>query len=223
MLQALERHTDPRGARIVDIGGACTVIAGQLASLGEFTLVEPDEETARQARQQLGVEVAIGGLPDLPASVDHCDIVTLLDVLEHIDDDHAALVAIRRVLVPGGILVCTVPAYQLLWSEHDEALHHKRRYRRRQLQQRLEAAGFEVLTLTSYTTALLPLVAGQRLASRLRHREGPPQYRVTVPGPVTNRLLGSVMTLERVLLRHISLPVGSSILAVARTHGRRQS
>ncbi|MEZ4384484.1 MAG: methyltransferase domain-containing protein [Nannocystaceae bacterium] len=208
---------DREGAALVDIGGACSVVTQELGDLGDLLVLEPDAEIAAQARAQLGVRVELGALPDaLPLADGSVDLVTLLDVLEHIDDDAASLATIRRLLRPGGLLVLTVPAYAWLWSEHDEALHHKRRYTQGELRRLLEAAGFEVERMTYYTSLLLPLIAAQRALQRLRPRSGPPRYRVKVPSGAVNRALAWVMRAERWLLGRTDLPAGSAILALAR-------
>jgi SAM-dependent methyltransferase len=205
-----------RDLHILDIGGACSLALKDLQSFGAVECVEPDQQIAEVARATLGLPVHTGALPDQLPELAPAQLVTMLDVLEHIDDDHAALLKVRELLTPDGVLVLTVPALTALWSDHDVALHHKRRYRRAGLVKVLEGAGFRVLRASYYTSLLLPLVAGQRWASRLRPRRGAPKYDVKVPGRLVNRALGEVMELERGMLGRLDMPIGSALFAVAK-------
>ena len=95
--------------------------------------IELDPGAAEVARGRGDGEVRIGRLEELPWEADTFDLITCLDVIEHTPDDRATLPELRRVTRPGGWLLVTVPAYQALWSQHDEANHHFRRYSRRML------------------------------------------------------------------------------------------
>lgn len=118
---------------------------------------------------------------------------------------------IRRVLRPGGTVVLTVPQHPWLWSGHDEASGHVRRYRRGELEEKLVAAGFEILHSTSFVTLLLPLMFASRRFGRQRHTG---EFR---PLPWLNWLLGGIMDVERRLVGAcVRMPVGGSRLVVAR-------
>jgi 2-polyprenyl-3-methyl-5-hydroxy-6-metoxy-1,4-benzoquinol methylase len=211
--QVLSAH---RARRILDVGGACSVLSQEMRRFGQVWVVEPDEDIVKQAREQLDVAVLRGWLPDNLPVMEACDVITLLDVLEHVEDDEASLSALYSVLREDGVFVCTVPALPALWSEHDEALHHKRRYTRRALEEKLMHAGFQVERITYYTSFLLPLVWVQRRANEWRRGPSPARYKVTVPHPFVNDALGRVMGFERLFLRHFNLPIGSSLLAICR-------
>lgn len=205
-----------RDLHVVDIGGACSLVVEDLRRFGLVESVEPDEETVELARSRLGIEVHHGSLPDGLPPLAPADVITMLDVIEHIEDDHEALVAVRDLLAPGGVLIVTVPALAWLWSEHDVVLHHHRRYVRSQLVSVLERAGFRIERASYYTSLLLPAVAAERLAKKLRPRPGPPRYDVSVPSRLVNDLLSGVMSLERRMLAAVDMPLGSSLFAVAR-------
>lgn len=215
------RHSPPprpgAALRILDIGGANSLLSRALARLGDLTLVEPDAETVALVRAAAGLDVRVGHLPDALPVAGPFDLITLLDVFEHIDDDRAAARVVRDLLRPGGVLIASVPALPLLWSDHDVANHHFRRYVRRDFRELLLGAGLVIERLTYFTSLLLPLVAAQRLLSRLRR--GIPErseYPVRVPPAPLNRALLGVMGLERALLRRLDLPLGSSLIAVCR-------
>ncbi|MBM4353714.1 MAG: class I SAM-dependent methyltransferase [Deltaproteobacteria bacterium] len=154
-------------------------------------------------------------------------LVTLLDVLEHLPDDASGLAEAARVLRPGGSVVLTVPAHPWLYSRHDRALGHLRRYRRSEVVRLAGAAELHVQRLTACNCLLAPPIALVRLAVRLRDRserrtvELPSRAIATSersdlslpPAPI-NAFLGTVFGCEAALLRHIDLPFGISFLGV---------
>jgi SAM-dependent methyltransferase len=148
----------------------------------------------------------------LPLGEATVDVITALDVLEHVDD-RAALAEIRRVLRPGGVAIITVPAMKWLWSYRDEDAGHRRRYGRRELQTRLAESGLAVVWLNHYQVFLLPLVALTRGLGRrgpaLRDLE---ERRL----PLLNGLLRSINRLEAWLSHRVSWPAGSSLVAVCK-------
>lgn len=109
-----------------------------------------------------GLTVVRGDATNLPAGANSVDLVTAFDVIEHIEDDHLALAEIRRVLRPGGTLLVTVPCDMRLWSAHDVASHHFRRYDRDGLRAVVEKAGLEIDELWSWNVVLRPVVAVTR-------------------------------------------------------------
>lgn len=153
----------------------------------------------------------------LPLADDSLDLLTALDVLEHMDNDISVLHEFRRVLRPGGRLLLAVPAYRFLWSEHDEALQHRRRYIASELHIKLTNTGFEV-EKRSYAVffALFPIVL-YRLARGLFPKDpmAPKASHVMLPGPI-NGLLARLLALEGWMMRFLNFPLGTSILMVAR-------
>jgi SAM-dependent methyltransferase len=143
------------------------------------------------------------------------DAVGSFDVIEHLDDDLAAIRELAAAVRPGGAVIVTVPQHPWLWSAEDEAGGHKRRYRRSELRSVIERGGLELERITSYVFSLLPLMA----LVRLRRREISPdaaleQARRPAPG---SRVLEAVLRAEVALtMRGVSWPAGGSLLAVAR-------
>ncbi len=215
ILDLFERWAPSGPLRILDVGGACSLVSQEMTRFGAVTVVEPEEASARFAREELGLDARPGSLPDAMPVEGPFDVVTLFDVIEHIDDDVESLAAVRRLMRPGAMLLVTVPALQLLWSNHDVSVHHRRRYSRETLQRALVAAGFRVARISYHTCLLFPLVLAQRLASRARGVSAKAEYSVKVPAAPINAALLAVMRVEQRLIRKVDLPIGSSLLAVA--------
>lgn len=143
------------------------------------------------------------------------DLITLLDVIEHIDDDLAVLQQARNYLKPGGTILLTVPAYQWLWSRHDDANHHKRRYTKARLAGVLKRAGLAPALLSYYNTLLFPAAVADRLIQKMTGATN--DTTLTIPNAPLNSLLTSVFSFERHLLDLTSLPLGLSLIAIAKS------
>jgi SAM-dependent methyltransferase len=153
----------------------------------------------------------------LPPFAPGYSLLSLFDVLEHIDDDLGTLRLLFEVLEPGGVLVLTVPAHPFLFDEMDTIAHHRRRYRRPELGRKLRAAGYRVLRLSHFMAPLVPLVALRWLVRALPGRRSAQQRRRVelAVTPVLNGVARAVLRLERPLVRAGLLPFGSSLIAVA--------
>jgi SAM-dependent methyltransferase len=145
------------------------------------------------------------------------DLIGSFDVLEHIDDDTRALAQMRDALKPGGGVIFTVPQHPSLWSRMDEYAHHKRRYTRTELLEKMTGVGFEVEYVTSFVSLLLPAM----WASRVMQRNAPPAADGMDDGlrisPVLNSLFGGLMKVERAVMgAGLTFPAGGSLLVVGR-------
>lgn len=201
-------------AQLLNIGCGTGGTIPMLQRRGRVTNVDMSETALAICRERGIDDLVLHDGGDLPFEAQSFDVAAALDVLEHIDDDRSALREWSRVLRPGGMLLVTVPAYQWLWSDHDVALHHQRRYARPALVARLEEAGFRV-AYASYAVAFsFPLVVGYRLLSRVRRQEERAASYVAIPKSV-NRLFTAILRGESRFLARSSLPFGTSIVAVA--------
>jgi SAM-dependent methyltransferase len=141
------------------------------------------------------------------------DAVTLLDVIEHLDDDVAALRAAASATRPGGHVIVTVPAYRWLWSSHDTRNDHRRRYTLGQLLNRHRAAGLEPVHFGYFNTLLFPVALGQRILSRLGIGADP----LRLPPAMINRWLGRIFAAEATVITrmHKRFPFGLSVFCVS--------
>jgi len=158
--------------------------------------------------------LVVGRGEHLPIRNESVDAVVALDVFEHIEDHAAAFAEASRVLKPGGALVLSVPAFMSLWGPHDVALMHFRRYRRAEVASRLEAAGLKVEKLSYAIFLLFPVVATIRFFEK--RRKGEPKASLPDVFKLTNKALIGLQGFEASLISGMSLPWGSSVVAVAR-------
>lgn len=211
---ALERHAGLRRGRALDVGCGSGRTLDDLSSRGPAAGVDAAPAAVAAARARGHRDVHLGRAEALPFGDGAFELVTCLDVLEHIADDAGTLRELRRVTAPGGHLLLTVPAYPALWSAHDVRNHHRRRYRRADLRRLAPAAGWEVVELTHFNAALLAPAAAVRLAVR-GDDDGRSDLDRTPPW--ADPLLERVLAGEAALLRRgVRLPFGLSILAVLR-------
>lgn len=206
-----------RDSRICDLGCGTGGNLAMLARYGVVTGVERDPGAAQMAHDATGFDVQVGTAEDTGLPSKSFDLVCLFDVLEHLPVEGPALAEIRRVLRPGGRLLLTVPAFPLLWSGHDVALHHFRRYRRAGLSRILLNAGLDLQWLSYYNAALFPPVAAVRVARRLL---GGGRVRAdlgTSSEGLAAHVLEAVFAAERHIIGRVSLPIGVSLIGVATT------
>ena len=158
---------------------------------------------------------------DLPLGEGGFDLALCLDILEHLEHPEKAVAGVFRALRPGGSLIATVPAWPFLFSSHDRALGHQRRYRRKGLKALLAGAGFEVRRASYYNALLFPPIAAVRMLRRGNVEPGPvggddlvDSDLKPMPAPL-NRLLEETIAVERFLLRLVSFPFGVSLISWA--------
>ncbi len=215
----LDRLALPSGARVLDAGCGSGRTLQELADYGHVSGIELDPDAAELARGRGLGEVVVGRLEELPWEPDTFDLITCLDVVEHTADDRLTLSGLRRVAKPGGCLLVTVPAYPALWSRHDEANHHYRRYTRRSLRAAAAEAGWTLVRISSFNSLLLAPAALVRLAQRWRPPAGESNDLDLAPAWL-NRGLELPLRLEAGWLRRGgTLAAGLSLLAVLRKPG----
>lgn len=204
----------PKKARVLEVGCGTGHNLPMLGQFGKLDASELDDCARALASKRLGCEIKSARLPDLSMfERDAYDLVALLDVLEHVPNDVASLKAVLKRLKPGGALVLTVPANPWMWSAHDQAHHHFRRYSKRELQRVVREAGFEVELLSFFNTLLFPLVAAARIVGKITRKESADD---SLPGALANAALQKIFSLEAQMVGRTPMPFGVSLVAVLR-------
>lgn len=208
---------ETRDLHLLEIGSGTGGNFELLSDFGKLDAVEPDPlaRSLAKAKSARAVPIMDASLPELkgvPRAT--YDVVCGFDVLEHLDDDVAALHAIRAVLKPGGAALLSVPAYPILFGPHDEFLHHKRRYRKAELERRARQAGFVVAYLGYFNFWLLPLAVISRIHDRLRRAKA--AAGLALPPAWLNSLLGGVFASEAKLIGRCRMVAGLSLLLFVR-------
>ena len=157
----------PRQPRILDAGCGTGRNLVEFGRLGAAEGVDFSQDAVDFCRRRGLPDVQRAALDRLPFQDGRFGLILATDVIEHLDDDRAALAELRRVAAGDARLVLTVPAYSWLWSEHDVSMHHRRRYTEPRLRERVAAAGWEPIVRSYFFSAILPAVAAVRLARRL--------------------------------------------------------
>jgi SAM-dependent methyltransferase len=203
----------PAEPRILEIGCGTGHNLPMLAQFGQVDAVEIDPVARAIASSRLGHPVHDAPLPDLAGIPQRAyDLVALLDVLEHVEADRDALVSIAARLRPNGRILLTVPAHPWMWSSHDVANHHKRRYTKKTLRAVIAEAGLRLEALSYFNSLLFPVAAMARVASRLAKKEGSGD---AMPPEPLNTLFEALFGLERHAIGRLPFPPGVSLAAIA--------
>jgi SAM-dependent methyltransferase len=212
--ELIRREVRPQSdARILEIGCGTGHNLAMLSSFGHVDGLELDDEARALSEQRLGRKIMSAPLPKLAGVPDgHYDLIGAFDVIEHIDDDRAALASIATKLKPGGKFMMTVPAHQWMWSAHDVVNHHKRRYSKRSLKLLVECSPMRLDKVGYFNSLLFPLAMAERAASKLRGKDSAD---VKLPPAPLNTALEKIFQAEGYLVGRLPLPPGLSLFAVA--------
>ena len=214
----------PRDESIFDMGSILDIgcgAGGNIKILGEFgsvTGLDISEEALKFARTH-GVfkDLILGDAEYLPFPDGAFDLVSAFDVLEHVPDDRKAITEIFRVLKRGGYALITVPAHRWLWSRHDEALHHLRRYTTNELRGKLAHAGFRVVEHSHFVIPAILFLLFKKMVRRIRKvwgmEEAIDTYDTILPSWL-NRILIFWLSIEKALMRVMPIPAGSSLVMI---------
>ena len=204
----------PKDARILEIGCGTGHNLSMLGQFGHVDAIELDEAARDVASARLGRPVLGARLPGLDGVPEASyDMVALLDVLEHVEEDRESLRSIAKRLKPGGAILITVPAFQWMWSAHDVVNHHQRRYSKRTLNAAIADAGLKADFVGYFNSILFPLAAAARLAGRLTGKE---EGDDKLPPKPVNAVFETLFGLERHAIARLPFTPGVSIAAVVR-------
>lgn len=201
----------PAGIEILDVGCGNGLFFSELARFGYVRGIEVGadllDETGPHRKK-----IFTAPLGDPQYAGWKFALITALDVVEHIEDDRAAVQHIETMLKPGGHLLLTVPAFMELWDEHDELNQHQRRYRASEVQALL-APAFEIVDLRYWFHGLY---LAKRVVSVVNRRREHKIIQHKIPPPAVNRGLRALLEWENLLLSPLRLPFGSSVMAIGR-------
>ncbi|HVH37035.1 MAG TPA: class I SAM-dependent methyltransferase [Sphingomicrobium sp.] len=210
----IRRHAlPPKDGKLLEVGCGTGHNLPMLETFGTVDAIEIDEAARGLAEKRLGRPVHGSRLPELPGIAEgHYDLIGAFDVIEHIDDDTAAVASLARRLKPGGKLVVTVPAHQWMWSAHDVVNHHQRRYSKARLKALIDGSPLKLEKIGYFNSLLFPLAVGARLAGKVAGKDSSDD---TLPPRPMNWAFEKIFGLERYLVGRLPLPPGLSLFAVA--------
>jgi SAM-dependent methyltransferase len=208
--------TNHSSLRILDVGCGTGANLEMLSQFGEAEGVDVSDDALEFCRQK-GLKAQKGLAETLPFEDETFDLTTALDVVEHLDEDIAGLREMHRVTKKGGYSLIFVPAYMFLWGVQDDVSNHRIRYTKRQIVERLKAAGYSIERATyANWTFFAPILAGRTL---MRITGLKPESENNVNISALNGVLGKLFGAERFWLKHLDFPFGVSIVVVAKKNG----
>ena len=199
--------------RILDVGCGTGANIRMLSQFGEAEGVDVSDDALEFCRKK-GLKVEKGTAEELPFADESFDLTTALDVIEHLDDDAAGLKEMFRVTRKGGYSLIFVPAFMWLWGVQDDISHHRIRYTRRQIVERLKAAGYEIERATYANFTFFTPILGGRTIMKLTGVKPESENNINVSA--LNGLFGKLFSAERFWLKNLDFPFGVSIVVVAK-------
>ena len=163
ILKIIDGLNLPGKPQILDIGAGTGINLKNLAQRGFAIGVDFAREAIYFCAQRDLKNLVLARAEELPFKKASFDLITCLDLIEHLEDDVGFLKQCYELLKPGGFLLISAPSYQWLFSAHDVALGHRRRYSKKELKAKLEQAGFKVEIIAHFFGAVFPFLLPLRL------------------------------------------------------------
>lgn len=206
-----------KNCKILDVGCGTGMLMKELKQSGYLVSGIENDPLAIEFSKKRGFEGIKSSNLEESLSIDDnsFEIITCLDVLEHIENDENLLKEFERIIKPSGFLILTVPAYMFLWSYWDEILGHKRRYDKEKLLRKLQKAGFQAVKISNFHFFILSLVVVFRILKAIAKKNT--SDFIEVPKFI-NRILLFASFLERKMIRRTNLPLGLSFFVVAKKY-----
>ena len=224
ILDFIERYAlasrNGRSPRWLDVGCSTGILMSALPAITDKIGIDADAASVAKAKERgLDCRVVATDSGWNLTQYGTFDLITLCDVVEHVEDDREAITAAYEALNPGGVVLVTVPAMKSLWSAHDVLNHHFRRYSRQELRGLFNDKGkWSVLKLSYFSSFLLPFIWATRMMKNLRYGLKPDVSRsdIFAPHPRIDSALVRIFQSERIVLKHAGFPLGSSLILTAR-------
>lgn len=219
VFSCLEKYKKNGGEKILDIGCGVGGMLGALDRYGKTCGIDNSFKSISICRKKGFPNTCFSNVTNLPFKDGKFSLVSILDVIEHVDDDKNVMREVSRVCKPGGLVLLTVPAFQFLWGNIDIVTHHKRRYTAKGLRDVLRGSELRVDYLTYFNFLLFPLIAALRISDRLlfnrfkNEETMKSDFTYNKPG-VMNNLLTLLFSVESRILSLCKVPFGVSILCI---------
>ncbi len=221
MVEILKSLNLSADAKILEIGCGTGGNLNILSEFGKVSAIEMDANAHEIASEKTNnsYDIRVGSFPsDIPFKDEKFDLICMLDVLEHIENDTQTLIEIQKLLTPSGKIFITVPAYQWLYGVHDKFLHHKRRYSAETLSRRIPS-GLVITKISYFNMFLFPLAVMVRLKDKFANNTS--TTGTDLPPKIINKLFEIIFRSERYLLKYLNLPFGLSLFCVINTTDKR--
>jgi ubiquinone/menaquinone biosynthesis C-methylase UbiE len=208
--------------RVLDVGCGTGVLLDQLrACSAEAWGLDISHEALKYCVLRGHKQLVLADAAHVPFPAASFDVVTAIGVIEHLEDDQAFLLEIKRLLKPDGRFIMLTSSFPFLWSMHDTANEHKRRYYLRQLERKISQLGFETVRFSYLNCLLFPAIAPALLLHRLIYglQADDPHRILPLPPRIINSALTWLLRLEAQLMRWIPLPWGISMIGVFKRPG----
>jgi SAM-dependent methyltransferase len=201
--------------KILDAGCGSGLMLNDLKEFGQVYGMDYSKEAIKFSKLIFDGEIKQGYMPgNIPYDKNYFNGIIALDVIEHIENDQDALIDLKEHLTDNGIFVVTVPAYMILWSNHDVVHQHKRRYTLSELKEKLFHAGFKIEKISYYNSILfIPIFITRQIHRLLKVESGSD---AEMPNKLVNFILKSIFSFERHILKVFNMHFGVSIIAVVK-------
>lgn len=201
---------------VLDVGCGTGGFAKELLDYAQLICLDTNDLALEYTRKR-GIKNTFNCLlQDFPVVKYNPKIITFLDVIEHIEDDNQVVNSAYQSLNIGSYVVATVPAYQWLWSKHDEIHMHYRRYNLKQLKKLFRENGFHIVYASYFNTILFPIATLKRFIDKLTGSDKKNNEPIDEVSPIMNSILKSLFSIEKKFLPKIFFPFGLSIILVAK-------
>ena len=208
----LKKYLLDKNEKILDVGCGTGKNLEEFSKYGKVWGLDNSPEAIAFCKKRGFKNLNLGNIEKMPYKKEFFDVVSALDVLEHVDDLRA-LKEIRRILKKEGILIITVPAFDWLWSKWDEVLFHKRRYTEKSLSMALKKSGFRIINISYvYFFLVLPALIIRAIKKILYKDYYPSDFELS--NKILNHILLTLARIERILMINFKIPFGTSIIAV---------
>ncbi len=208
--------------KILDIGCGSGLMLNDLENIGKVYGLDSSDEAIKFSSQKFNGTIKKGFLPnDIPYTNGTFDIITVLDVLEHIEDDKTSLSKIKDLLTNEGILIITVPANMHLWSHHDHIHHHFRRYTRDNLHKKIILSDLKIEKMSYYNSLLyIPIYIVRKFNTIFRKTKANSDLKL--PCKIVNSILKMIFSFEQTYLRKFNFPQGVSLIAICKKQSEKE-